>query len=182
MADPKTHATAGASAAEAADLDTLAGKYLTFRLVNEEYGLEILKVREIIGLMTITPVPRAPEYIRGVINLRGKIIPVVNLRTKFGMESTEDTDETCIIVVDVTADGESVDMGILVDSVSEVLDIAAGNIGPAPSFGSSLDTGFILGMAKRDGSVPILLAIEIVLTGGMLQLASGEQRELANAV
>ena len=174
--------TASGGAAAPADFDTLAGKYLTFRLINEEYGLEILKVREIIGLMTITPVPRAPEFIRGVINLRGKIIPVVNLRKKFGMSSTDDTDETCIIVVDVTAGGESVDMGILVDSVSEVLDIDGGDIGPAPSFGDSLDTSFILGMAKRDGAVTILLAIEKVLTGGELQLAVGEQRELAGTV
>lgn len=169
MSNPKPHNECETNTAAASELDALAGKYLTFRLINEEYGLEILKVREIIGLMTVTPVPRAPDYIRGVINLRGKIIPVVNLRTKFGMESTEDTDETCIIVVDVTAGGESVDMGILVDSVSEVLDIAGTDIGPAPSFGSSLDTGFILGMAKRAGNVTILLAIEKVLMDSLYE-------------
>jgi purine-binding chemotaxis protein CheW len=146
----------------AAGADT-TNKYLTFRLGEEEYGLEILKVREIIGLMSITPVPRAPQDVRGVINLRGKIIPVVDLRSKFAMPSTDDTDQTCIIVVDVRAKGESIDMGILVDTVSEVLDIAAADIGPAPSFGAELSTDFILGMAKTGDRVTILLAIEEVL-------------------
>jgi purine-binding chemotaxis protein CheW len=145
-------------------MEHLAGKYLTFRLAQEEYGLEILKVREIIGLMNITPVPRAPHEIRGVINLRGKIIPVVDLRRKFGMSDTEATEETCIIVVNVNAGDESVDMGILVDSVSEVLDIKGEDIGPAPSFGKALSTDFILGMAKTGGRVTILLTIERVLT------------------
>lgn len=142
----------------------LAGKYLTFRLDNEEYGLEILKVREIIGLMTITPVPRAPAYVRGVINLRGKIIPVVDSRRKFEMPPTPDTEETCIIVVNVVgARGESVDMGILVDTVSEVLDIPANDIERAPAFGSAVETDFILGMAKTNGTVKILLEIDRVL-------------------
>jgi purine-binding chemotaxis protein CheW len=164
---------AATRSSHAGDLARLAGKYLTFRLGNEEYGLEILKVREIIGLMCVTPVPRAPDDIRGVINLRGKIIPVIDLRRKFLMPTAEDTDRTCIIVVNVTAAGESVDMGILVDSVSEVLDIAGSDIGPAPSFGSALDTDFILAMAKRGASVTILLAIEKVLTDLEMALATG---------
>lgn len=140
-----------------------AGKYLTFLLGKEEYGLEILKVREIIGLMDITEVPRTPAYIRGVINLRGKVIPVVELRLKFGMETTEDTNETCIIVVDVVREGDTVQMGILVDNVSEVLDIDAGDIEETPSFGGGFSADFILGMAKAKGGVKILLNIHAVL-------------------
>ena len=140
-----------------------AGKYLTFRLANEEYGLEILKVREIIGLMDITKVPRTPHYIRGIINLRGKVIPVLELRLKFMMETREDTEETCIIVVDVATTDVSIQMGILVDSVSEVLDIQTDEIEDAPSFGSGVDTDFILGMGKIKDEVKILLDINKVL-------------------
>ena len=140
------------------------GKYLTFRLGTEEYGLEILKVREIIGLMAITAVPRTPKFVRGVLNLRGKVIPVVDLRTKFGLEQIDDTEETCIIVVDIAQDGTPIQMGILVDTVSEVLDITGQDIEDTPSFGENLNTDFILGMAKAKGSVKILLNIEEVLT------------------
>lgn len=139
------------------------GKYLTFVLGEEEYGLEILKVREIIGVMDITVVPRTPEFIRGVINLRGKIIPVVDLRAKFNMEVIDITEETCIIVVDVVLNGETAEMGILVDKVSEVLDIASADIEDPPSFGSSFDTQFIMGMAKAKDSVKILLNVDAVL-------------------
>lgn len=139
----------------------LGGKYLTFGLDREEYGLEILKVREIIGMMDITPVPRTPDFVRGVINLRGSVIPVVDLRCKFKMPTAERTDETCIIVVDV----EAVEMGIVVDRVSEVLDIMSENIEKAPSFGVSIETDFILGMGKTEGRVTILLDISRVLTG-----------------
>ncbi len=154
----------------------LAGKYLTFKLVEEEYGLEILKVREIIGMMAITRVPRTPDFVRGVINLRGKVIPVIDLRKKFGMEATVDTEETCIIVVDVARAAEKLQIGILVDSVSEVLDIKAEDIEDAPSFGSDLDTEFIMGMAKAKGSVKILLNIEKVLSHNELEAlkAGGE--------
>jgi purine-binding chemotaxis protein CheW len=153
----------------------LGGKYLTFGLDREEYGLEILKVREIIGMMDITPVPRTPDFVRGVINLRGNVIPVVDLRLKFGMEAAERTDETCIIVVDVRA----VEMGIVVDRVSEVLDIVGEDIEDAPSFGVSVDTDFILGMGKTDGQVTILLDISRVLTtediSSLSQVAEGGQ-------
>lgn len=138
----------------------LGGKYLTFGLDREEYGLEILKVREIIGMMDITPVPRTPAFVRGVINLRGNVIPVIDLRLKFAMVAAERTEQTCIIVVDV----QSMEIGIVVDRVSEVLDIATDNIEDAPSFGSSVDTRFILGMGKTGSQVTILLDIDEVLT------------------
>ncbi len=137
-----------------------AGKYLTFVLAEEEYGLEILKVREINGLMDITAVPRTPEFVKGVINLRGKVIPVMDLRLKFGMEEAEHTEETCIIVVQVG----QIEMGIIVDKVSEVLDIAGGQIEDAPEFGAHVQTDFILGMGKADSRVIILLDIDKVLT------------------
>ena len=144
-------------------VQSLAGKYLTFRIGEEEYGLEILKVREIIGLMDITPVPRTPESIRGVINLRGRIIPVLHLRVRFDMEVIDDTDETCIIVVDTNAGGVATQMGILVDSVCEVLDIAADELEPPPAFGAGVDSDFILGMAKCKGQVKVLLNTERIL-------------------
>lgn len=143
-------------------------KYLTFTLGQEEYGLEILKVREIIGYMDITSVPQTPEYVKGVINLRGQVIPVINLRTKFGMDVTEVTDETCIIVVEINQGGSKFCTGIVVDRVQEVLDIPAEKIDPAPDFGTSVDTKFILGIGKSDDSVNILLDIDEVLDGSEL--------------
>lgn len=142
----------------------LEGKFLTFVLGKEEYGIEITRVREIIGIVEITPVPKAPSFIKGVINLRGKVIPIVDMRTKFSMEQVEFTSETCIIVVEVN---ERL-MGILVDTVSEVLDIQANDIEPPPSFGSGLSTMFILGMAKIKGDVKILLNIDEVLNASEL--------------
>ncbi len=144
--------------------ESLGGKYLTFRLGKEQFGLEILKVREIMGWINITPVPKSPPSVRGVLNLRGKIIPVIDLRRKFEMESVENTDRTCIIVVDVHVRGQSADVGILVDNVSEVLNIKSEDIGPPPTLGCDMDTNFILGMAKSTGSVTILLEIENVLS------------------
>ena len=144
------------------------GKYLTFALSNEEYGLEILKVREIIGYMDITAVPQTPGYIKGVINLRGQVIPVVDLRAKFGMETTDVTDQTCIIVVEITQDDRNFSTGIVVDHVQEVLDITGEDIEEAPQFGSSINTDFILGMGKVGNSVKILLDIDRVLAGAEL--------------
>ena len=141
------------------------GKYLTFALAQEEYGLEILKVREIIGIMDITAVPQTPEHVKGVINLRGQVIPVVDLRAKFGMETTEKTDQTCIIVVEISQGSRKFSTGIVVDHVQEVLDIAGENIEGAPQFGSSVNTDFILGMGKVGDSVKILLDINKVLAG-----------------
>jgi purine-binding chemotaxis protein CheW len=143
--------------------DSKAGKYLTFRLGAEEYGLEILKVREINGLMDITKVPRAPSHVRGVINLRGKVIPVLDLRLKFCMESVDDTEQTCIIVVDANVGGTSMMTGIVVDSVSEVLDIQEDQIEDSPDFGVDVDTNFILGIGKIKDEVKILLDIDRVL-------------------
>jgi len=152
---------------------SLAGKYLTFVLAGEEYGLEILKVREIIGMMDITAVPRTPAFVKGVINLRGKVIPVVDLRLKFVMPEAERTEETCVIVAQVGA----VEMGIIVDKVSEVLDIEAEEIEDTPSFGVAVDTDFILGIGKAGGKVTILLSIEKVLTKQeVVELASTKEQ------
>jgi purine-binding chemotaxis protein CheW len=139
------------------------GKYLTFTLGREGYGIQILKVREIIGYMDITAVPRTPGHVKGVINLRGQVISVLDLRMKFGMEEAERTEETCIIVVETTAAGRKISIGLIVDKVSEVLNIADENIEDAPSFGMSVDAQFILGMGKIGQSVKILLDIDKVL-------------------
>ena len=138
-------------------------KYLTFALGNEEFGLEILKVREIIGYMDITAVPQTPAYVKGVINLRGKVIPVVDLRAKFGMAEVEITEESCIIVVEISRAERKSQTGIVVDHVSEVLDIAETEIEDAPQFDSGVDTSFILGMGKIGETVKILLDIDRVL-------------------
>lgn len=142
----------------------LAGKYLTFRLGEEDYGLEILKVQEIIGMQEITSIPRTPKFLKGVINLRGKVIPVVDLRLKFGMAEAEVSRKTCIIVVQLGQESGNVIMGIVVDEVSEVLEISGGEIEPAPSFGARLDNNFILGMAKIEKAVKILLDLEKILS------------------
>src|SRR5271165_2449380 len=138
----------------------LAGKYMTFKLANEEYGLAILRVREIIGLMDITRVPRTKEFIRGVINLRGKVIPVVDLRQKFNMPATEATDQTVIIVVQWLVSNNATTMGILVDEVLEVMNIAAEQIEPPPElYSHDGETDFILGIGKADKRVICLLDI-----------------------
>ncbi|HSQ42440.1 MAG TPA: chemotaxis protein CheW [Fibrobacteraceae bacterium] len=153
------------SKTEASELGMqLAGKYLTFRLGGEEYGLQILKVQEIIRMQAVTRVPRTPDYLRGVINLRGKVIPVVDLRRKFGLEDQEDTERTCIIVVQVIHSGSTVTMGTIIDEVREVLDIGAENIEETPSFGANIDAEFILGIGKIGPSVKILLDIDRVLS------------------
>ena len=142
------------------------GKYLTFALGKEEYGIGILKVKEIIGMMPVTAVPRTPGHVRGVINLRGKVIPVVDLRLKFGMEEMDNSERTCIIVVEIGGAAGSVLTGIVVDAVSEVLNIKGGDIEDAPAFGSKLNTDYILGMAKMNGGVKILLDIDKVMGNG----------------
>jgi purine-binding chemotaxis protein CheW len=140
--------------------DPRAGKYLTFFLANEEYGVEILKVQEIIGRMPITPVPLTSKYILGVINLRGKIHPIMDLKIKFGMDQTQITDETCIIVIKTA----SLMMGILVDKVSEVMNVASGDIEDTPSFGADVNPEYLLGVGKTGGRVRLLLDIEKVIT------------------
>ncbi len=141
---------------------SLAGKYLTFVLGDEEYGLDIGMVREIIKIMDITKIPNAPESIKGVVNLRDKVISVMDLRIKFCMEPIEYTEETCIIVVDYN----STMMGVIVDTVSEVLDISGDEIEPPPSFGTGIDVNFIIGIGKIKGKVIILLDIRKVLSQG----------------
>ena len=131
--------------------ETREGKYLTFHLDKEEYGIGILKIQEIICMMPITPVPRTPECVKGVINLRGKVIPVIDLRLKFGMTEIGYTDRTCIIVVEVEGDSGTLLVGILVDSVSEVLNIKGDYIEDSPNFGTGLNTDYISGMAKTEG-------------------------------
>ena len=145
------------------------GKYLTFFLEEEEYGIGILKVKEIIGMMPITSVPRTPEFVKGVINLRGKVIPVMDLRLKFSMGEIPYTDRTCIIVVEIDSQDSTVLIGIVVDAVSEVLNITGDEIEDAPTFGSKLDTDYILGMAKMEGGVKILLDIDRVLSANEIE-------------
>ncbi len=140
------------------------GKFLTFFLSGEEYGIEILKVHEIIGLLPITRVPQVQRCLKGVINLRGKVIPVVDLRLKFGMPAAEATSETCIVVVHI----HGIDVGVIVDRVSEVIDIHDGEIEPAPSFGTGFNTDFILGIGNTQEKVRILLNIDRVLPSGEL--------------
>ena len=144
------------------------GKYLTFSLAGEEYGIGILKIREIIGMMPITSVPQTPAFVKGVINLRGKVIPVLDLRLRFGMQAIEYTERTCIIVVEITGQAGKIQIGSVVDSVSEVLNIKGEDIENTPTFGASLDTEYILGVAKMEGGVKILLDIDKVLSEGQI--------------
>ena len=153
-----------------------AGKYLTFVLAGEDYGLEILKVREIMGVLDITTVPHTPYYVKGVVNIRGKVIPIVDLRLKFDMPEADYTDQTCIIVVYVG----KVEVGIIVDCVSEVMDIAEADIEDAPEFGADVDTHTILGMSKAGGKVTILLDINKVL--GSDDIIAGSQSDLLETV
>jgi purine-binding chemotaxis protein CheW len=148
----------------------LAGKHLTFVLGHEHYGLPVLKVREIIRLCEITPVPQMPDYIKGVLNLRGKIVPVADLRLKFRLASSKNTDLTCIIVVQISLPGKSsAIMGLIVDAVEEVVNIAAGDIEPTPDFGAALATDYILGIAKIKGAVKTLLDIDKVVAAVNLE-------------
>ncbi|MGD1970542.1 MAG: chemotaxis protein CheW [Desulfobacterales bacterium] len=150
--------------------DDLEGKYLIFNLGTEEYGIGILKIKEIISMHPITPVPQTPKYVKGVINLRGKVIPVTDLRMRFGMEAIEYTPQTCIIVVEMDGQAGKGLIGVVVDSVSEVLNIKGTEIQNTPAFGFNLDTQFILGMAQKDGGVKILLEIDRVLDAEQIPL------------
>ena len=148
----------------AAQADSRAGKYLTFQLANEEFGIRVLKVREIMGLQEITAVPQTPSHIKGVINLRGKVVPVIDLRLKFGVLTSEDTQRTCIIVTQVQGESGPVLMGIIVDGVSEVLNLTGAEIEDTPDFGEEVAAQYLLGMAKVKGKVKILLDIDRVLS------------------
>jgi purine-binding chemotaxis protein CheW len=140
-----------------------AGKYLAFRLGKEDFAIQVLKVREIVGIQDITAVPQMPGYVKGVINLRGKVIPVVDLRLKFGLEEREYTQRTCIIVVQVHSGGVAIQTGIIVDEVSEVLNLVGTEIEDTPDFGEDVGTPYLLGMAKVKGNVKMLLDIDQVL-------------------
>lgn len=148
------------------------GKYLTFKLGDENYGLEIHKVIEIIGMQDVTPVPRTPDHLRGVINLRGIIHPVIDLNKKFGMGMTEETELTCIIVVTIDRNEEKEQMGIIVDAVSEVEDIKQEEIENTPSLGTDINTDFILGMAKTKDTVKMLLDLQKILSDKDLSMIS----------
>jgi purine-binding chemotaxis protein CheW len=155
-----------------------AGKYLTFLLGHESYGIRVIQVREIIRLSNITAVPQLPPHVRGVINLRGRVIPVMDLRLKLGMPGAEGTDQTCIVVVHVKlADGRNAAMGLVVDGVEEVANIASADIEETPSFGADLSTPCILGMAKIKGEVKILVEIDRLVSGDAAEFAA---RTVAN--
>jgi len=159
-------AAAAIADASRSRLDGVAGKYLTFALAGEEYGLSVLKVREIIKIMDITPVPQVPAHIRGVINLRGKVISVVDLRLKFGFPPKDYDDRTCIVVVDTMADSGPVMTGVVVDSVAEVLNIAADELEETPDFGGRVQVDAIKAVAKVKGKVKMLVDIDRALQAG----------------
>jgi purine-binding chemotaxis protein CheW len=153
------------SAKDAAErVETRAGKYLTFLLANEEFGIRVLKVREIMGLQEITAVPQTPAHIKGVINLRGKVIPVIDLRLKFSLPAADYTQRTCIIVTQIKGESGTILMGIVVDAVSEVLTLAENDVEDAPEFGADMAGQYLLGLAKVKGKVKILLDIDKVLS------------------
>jgi len=140
------------------------GKYLAFALADEEYALPVLKVREIIKMMDITQVPKVPPHVKGVINLRGKVIPIFDLRLKFGFPPQHATERTCIIVVDAAFSGGRGSLGFVVDGVSEVLNITAEEIEPTPDFGERVNTTYVQGVAKRGARVKMLLDLDRILS------------------
>jgi len=157
------------------------GKYLTFSLGKEDYGIPILQVREIIGMMEITHVPRTPVFIKGVINLRGKIIPIMDLRSKFGMETIDYTERTCIIVVEINVNNTKKQMGVVVDMVSEVLNIAQNEIEAALEYGAKVEGDFLTGMGKVKDKVIMLLNIDkIINCEEMIQLLDNMKGSVAN--
>ena len=158
--------------AEAAIMETT--QYLTFKLADEVFALDITKVREVLDFTSVTRVPRTPEFMRGVINLRGSVVPVVDLRLKFGMSRTENSVNTCIIITEVTVDGDATVLGALADSVQEVMDLGPENIAPAPKIGTKLNTEFITGMGKQNDRFVIILDIDKVFSVEELALAQGE--------
>jgi len=154
---------------------TQTTQYLTFRLGDEVFALDISKVREVLDFTTVTKVPRTPEFMRGVINLRGSVVPVVDLRLKFGMSKTENGVNTCVIITDVTVDGDTTILGALADSVQEVLDLDAEHIAPAPKIGTKLRTEFIKGMGKRDDRFIIILDVDKVFSAEELSLVKQDE-------
>jgi purine-binding chemotaxis protein CheW len=149
-------------------------QYLTFKLEDEVFAVDISKVREVLDFTTIAKVPRTPEFMRGVINLRGSVVPVVDMRLKFGMSRTEKTVNTCIIIVEVAVDNETTILGALADSVQEVMDLEPDHIEPAPKIGTRLNTEFIKGMGKHNDQFIIILDIDKVFTTNELAAVQGE--------
>ena len=152
-------------------------QYLTFKLAEEVYALDISKVREVLDFTTVTKVPRTPDFMRGVINLRGSVVPVVDLRLKFGMGVTEKTVNTCVIIAEVAVDGETTVLGALADSVQEVLDLEAGQISPAPKIGTKLRTEFIKGMGNQNDHFVIILDIDLVFSADEIARVRAPQAE-----
>jgi len=163
----------------AAAAESIATQYLTFRLGEEVFALDITKVREVLDFTTVTKVPRTPDFMRGVINLRGSVVPVVDLRLKFGMTVSETTVNTCIIISEVTVDGDTTVLGALADSVQEVVDLERGNIAPAPRIGTKLRTDFIKGIGKQNDQFVILLDIDRVFSSDELAFTHAAQPEVA---
>lgn len=158
---------------ESSKLAHLAGKYLTFALSKESYGIEILKAQEIIGVPSITRVPKCPDYLKGIINLRGRIIPVIDLRLRFGMPEIPYTDKTCIIVVNIRSGEERLAVGLIVDVVHEVVKLEADDIEPVPDYGGSLNASYIVAMGKSPGSetFQVLLDVERVVSQAEIKAA-----------
>ena len=154
-------------------------QYLTFKLSDEVFALDVAKVREILEITTITKVPQTPDFMRGVINLRGSVVPVIDMRLKFGMSATEQTVNTCIIVVEINMDGDIIVLGALADSVQEVVELEPGSIEAAPHIGTKLNTEFIKGMGKHDGSFIIILDIDKVFSSDEISLVSENERHAA---
>ncbi|UFS68784.1 chemotaxis protein CheW [Geomonas sp. RF6] len=161
----------------ATETTTETTQFLTFKLEEELFALDIGKVREVLDFTTITKVPQTPDYMRGVINLRGSVVPVVDMRLKFGLAGAEKTVNTCIIIVEVALDGETVVMGAMADAVQEVLDLPPDHIEPAPRIGTKLDTDFIRGMGKHGEEFIIILDIDKVFSSDDLaRLTEPEDR------
>ena len=152
--------------------------YLTFVLGTENFAVDVRNVREVLDFTDLTRVPRMPEFMRGVINLRGSVVPVIDMRLKFGMEKAEDTVDTCVIVMEISLDGETTVVGALADAVKEVFDLEAGQIEPPPRIGTSLNTDFIRGMGKHDEEFIIILDINRVFSAEELALVAEEPSEV----
>jgi purine-binding chemotaxis protein CheW len=159
---------------------TETSQYLTFKLADEVFALDITKVREVLDFTTVTKVPQTPDFMLGVINLRGSVVPVVDMRLKFGMSKTETTVNTCIIIVEVALDGELAVLGALVDSVQEVMELDPDQIEPPPRIGIRLNTKFIKGMGKRDNQFIIILDIDKVFSADEIALAQDMGIDMAS--
>jgi purine-binding chemotaxis protein CheW len=181
MNSSASRSSAGEEETMPAKVQTGISTYLTFELGSELFAVEVRSVREVLDSSTVTRMPRMPDYVRGVINLRGSVVPVVDLRLKFGMEAVEDSVDTCIIVMEISLDGESTVIGGLADSVKEVFDLDPGQIEPPPRIGTHLNTDFIRGMGKHEDRFVIILDIDKVFSGEELVLLDGEAREGADS-